>query len=180
VKGVARKRSLAIGLLLVAASSDGQPTATADEDFAETVNVNVVNVDVVAYDRRGRPLSGLGIDDFELFEDGQPVEITNFYEESRVTWARSAPQIVVYLDDTALSKSARDAVVAVLREFVLDRMANEGARVMIADSDDFLNVHTAFTDDADTIVEAFNRLVAEEPTASEGILLERHVRSDME
>lgn len=50
-----------------------------DERFFEALTVNVVNVEVVVTDEEGRPVTGLGKEDFELYEDGQPVEITNFY-----------------------------------------------------------------------------------------------------
>jgi VWFA-related protein len=48
--------------------------------FGETVFVRVVNVDVFVRDKEGNPVTGLTVDDFELFEDGKPVAITNFYE----------------------------------------------------------------------------------------------------
>jgi VWFA-related protein len=40
--------------------------------------VNVVEVDVVVVDERGTPVSGLQQQDFEVREDGQPVEIATF------------------------------------------------------------------------------------------------------
>src|ERR1700726_298691 len=49
----------------------------ADENFVESVTVNVVNVDVYVSDKRGR-VTGLARQDFELYEDGRPMAITNF------------------------------------------------------------------------------------------------------
>src|ERR1700730_17801745 len=43
------------------------------------VEVHVVNVDVAVTDASGRPVMGLNKDDFEVFEDGHPQKITNFY-----------------------------------------------------------------------------------------------------
>jgi VWFA-related protein len=40
--------------------------------------VNVVEVDVVVTDKSGRPVRGLRQDDFEIFEDGKPVDIMTF------------------------------------------------------------------------------------------------------
>ena len=61
-----------------------EPTATpegaqsAEEGvFFETVDVNVVNVQVFVTDKKGNPVTGLGIDDFEVFENKQPVKISN-------------------------------------------------------------------------------------------------------
>lgn len=47
--------------------------------FIDAIEVNVVNVEVFVTDAQGRPVGGLTKDDFELYEDGRPVEITNFY-----------------------------------------------------------------------------------------------------
>jgi VWFA-related protein len=57
-----------------AAATGKQP---ADENFVESVTVNVVNVDVYVSDKRGR-VTGLARQDFELYEDGRPMAITNF------------------------------------------------------------------------------------------------------
>ena len=56
--------------------------AQQDDDwsvFVESVHVNVVNVDVRVTDKKGNPVEGLTIDDFEIFEEGRPVQISNFY-----------------------------------------------------------------------------------------------------
>jgi VWFA-related protein len=49
------------------------------ESFIDVVNVSVVNVDVYVTDKQGQPVTGLRREDFQLFENGRPVEITNFY-----------------------------------------------------------------------------------------------------
>ena len=54
-------------------------TGKADEPFVEIVNVGVVNVDVYVTDKKGNPVTGLSKGDFQLLENGRPVEITNFY-----------------------------------------------------------------------------------------------------
>jgi len=52
--------------------------AAADSSFVDIVNVSVVNVDVYVTDKKGA-VNGLTKDDFELYENGRPVQITNFY-----------------------------------------------------------------------------------------------------
>lgn len=47
--------------------------------FVETVTVEVVNVDVYVTGPDGKPVLGLGPDDFELRVDGRPARISNFY-----------------------------------------------------------------------------------------------------
>ncbi|HUP49572.1 MAG TPA: VWA domain-containing protein [Thermoanaerobaculia bacterium] len=54
--------------------------------MTETVEVRLIEIDAVVTDRRGNPISGLGPDDFELFENGRRQPITNLaeYRESEV------------------------------------------------------------------------------------------------
>jgi VWFA-related protein len=49
------------------------------EEFVDIVNVSVVNIDVYVTDKQGKAVTGLTKDDFQLFENGRPVEVTNFY-----------------------------------------------------------------------------------------------------
>lgn len=72
--------ALAMSLGLAAAvGGQGESEATPTGTFGETVEVRVVNVDVYVTDRRGNPVTGLGPEDFRLYDDGRRVEITNFY-----------------------------------------------------------------------------------------------------
>ena len=48
--------------------------------LSESIEVRVVNVDVMVADRDGRPVTGLTKDDFEIFEDKKPQVITSFYD----------------------------------------------------------------------------------------------------
>ncbi|NOZ78556.1 MAG: VWA domain-containing protein [Acidobacteria bacterium] len=52
-------------------------TAGSEHAFTGTVEVNTVNVDVMVT-RHGSPVTDLTKNDFEVFEDGVPQEITNF------------------------------------------------------------------------------------------------------
>ncbi len=79
---------LLCGLLLlpfVSGARGQDPAATADdpqappESFLESIEVNVVNLLVWVTDKRGNPIAGLSRDDFELFEDGRRVGISNFF-----------------------------------------------------------------------------------------------------
>ena len=75
-----------VGLAAATRERDDDPT------FFETVEVRVVNVEVVVTDRDGEPVYGLTRDDFELLEDGRPVEITNFYSVEAVEAGEAEPQ----------------------------------------------------------------------------------------
>ena len=70
-----------------------------EEIFFETVDVNVVNVDVYVRDKKGNPIGGLTRDDFEILEDGRSVEISNFYVVEGGERVQDA--VVVELDEPA-------------------------------------------------------------------------------
>lgn len=147
---------LAAGLLAPPALL-GQP-AGGLATFLDTVEVRVVNVDVVVLDADGRPVTGLSREDFELFEDGKPVELSNFaaFEEAAAASAgtatfepgataaeiataeapRAAPPAtwVVYLDQSALQPGPRNQVLKETRDFLTTSLAT-GDRAMVATFD---------------------------------------------
>ncbi|HUP63697.1 MAG TPA: VWA domain-containing protein [Thermoanaerobaculia bacterium] len=59
-------------VLLIAAAPLGA-------QIQETIEVTVANVEVVVLSRDGSTVEGLGQDEFELFVDGRPTPISNFY-----------------------------------------------------------------------------------------------------
>ncbi len=74
-----------IRIVLFAAALAALGPAAAQEPsetpaFGETVDVQLVNVEVWVTDREGNPVTGLGVEDFEVREDGEVVEISNFAE----------------------------------------------------------------------------------------------------
>jgi hypothetical protein len=71
----------AIVLVLSAPAQDKQ--AEQKTLFFDTVQVNLINVDVCVTDRAGRPVTGLQLEDFEVFEDGHSVKVTNFFAAIR-------------------------------------------------------------------------------------------------
>lgn len=70
---------LALAASLPAAAQPGDARSPSGPGFVEVVNVEVVNVDVYVRDADGKPVLGLGPDDFELRVDGRRVPISNFY-----------------------------------------------------------------------------------------------------
>ena len=67
--------------LPAAAAPAGAPQATAAAPvFGESIDVRVVNVEVVATDRDGNRVAGLGPQDFRLLVDGEEVPIGYFTE----------------------------------------------------------------------------------------------------
>ncbi|MEM9408933.1 MAG: VWA domain-containing protein [Acidobacteriota bacterium] len=117
--------------------------------LTEEVELRVVNVDVVVVDRKGEPIRGLEKGDFELFEDGKPVEITNFFTYAEPDppaiedreWAendgsgidippsREPLVLAIYLDENNVPPFARKRILQDLAP-VLEAWAVEGAQFL--------------------------------------------------
>jgi len=77
--------------------------------LVETVNVRVINVDVVVTDRRGNPIPGLKISDFEIYENGKSQPVTNFYEVSGKTSTAEASPVAAPAVTTTSAAAAASA-----------------------------------------------------------------------
>ena len=153
-----------------------------DEIFLETVDVNLVNVLVWVTDKRGRPISGLTKDDFELSEDGRPVEITNFFAveggvpagpavpdelDPADTRAERLPEIaipeeqrlslIVYVDNFNIAPANRNRTLRRLRAFLYDTVDRDD-RVMVVSYDRSLHIRQQFTANPDAALDALTEL----------------------
>ena len=124
----------AAAVLALAASAAQHEEAASDYTYFDAVDVNLVNVEVVVTDKRGNPIRGLGRHDFELFEDGRPVEIANFYSidaapaealepvaavaaRRAVVPAEQQLHLAVFVDGMTLQPADRRRVLAAVRDF---------------------------------------------------------------
>jgi VWFA-related protein len=150
---------------------------TPASSFAESIDVNVVNIEVFVVDDEGRRVTGLTRDDFELREDGRPIEITNFFAVSRpdrVIASLPAPgepvppappavpaeqqlNLVVYIDHFNILPVNLARVLADLAGFVEDR-AFQGDNVMVVSFDRRLAVVQPFTRDRARMLDAVERV----------------------
>lgn len=149
--------------------------------FFETLDVNVVNVEVFVTDKKGNRVRGLKREDFELREDGRPVKITNFYavEGGKVVLRAGAPaasaadgaatleplaspeaipedqrlHLIVYIDNFNLKVFDRNRVFVSIREFLRTQLSPLD-RVMLVTYDRELHVRRPFTSDPMTIASA--------------------------
>ncbi|MFP5286491.1 MAG: VWA domain-containing protein, partial [Thermoanaerobaculia bacterium] len=177
-------------LLLSAGSALAQQKPAApeavDQDLGEIVNVNVVNVDVYVTDKSGKRIQGLTKDDFEVYENGKKVAITNFYaveggkakmigdepapaseagrpEPGRIP-AQAAPlpedqrlRLVVYIDNFNLHPFNRNRVMKELRAFLGQKLSRND-QVMLVSYDRSLKVRRPFTSDPGLINDALVEL----------------------
>ena len=166
-------------LLLMAAWPALAAAPPATPSFGESVEVNVVNVDVYAVDKGGRRVTGLGKDDFELLEDGKKVAISNFevvdVGPGRPTAAAPAPaaapgvpppaaaappddlSLVVYFDDFNIRPAHRAHVLRQLHE-LLTREVDPGTRVMLVTDDLGPHVRVPFTRDPAVIAKGLQEI----------------------
>ena len=158
------------------AEKDGAAESS-DGAFFETVDVNVVNVEVYVHDKRGNPITGLTKDDFIITEDKRPVTITNFYvmedgrpagpsaelalPEPTVPGRPAMPTIpedqrlhlVVYIDNFNIRPFNRNRTLAKVRQFLHDHV-DSGDLTMLVSYDRSLKVRHPFTRDASLISSA--------------------------
>lgn len=138
----------------------------------ESIEVRVVNVDVVVRDRAGKPVTGLTKADFEIYENGQKREITNLYEvhaapAPATPAAKAEPDtatrpsdaaaveirprnIVMFVDNYSLQSFRRDKVLQSLRKFA-DTQLQPQDRVMLVLCTQQVKVITPFTSDRKAI-----------------------------
>lgn len=153
-------------LLLAAALSLWSPPAGAQGEtesaYGESIEVSVVNLEVFVTDRKGEPVTGLSREDFTVFEDGRPVEITNFYAEKSAAAAappggeavavRPAEQrlrLVVFVDDVNTEARNRALILDRLTAF-LRRELKPGDEVMVVRYGTSLEIRQPFTGDPRT------------------------------
>lgn len=149
----------------------------ADKLFFDTVDVRVVNVEAVVLDADGQPVLGLEADDFTLFEDGEPVQITNFFavEESRpvvdlealdlpTTGDLEGPEtdnlnLVMLVDNAHVAPKSRNQIFGNLKQLL--RRLPPDDRIMIVGLGDSLKIEAPFTNDPTSLIEALERLERE-------------------
>ena len=190
-------RSLAliptIAALVCALPSIGraQEGDSRDATFFETVDVQVVNVEVFVTDKKGNPISGLTLEDFTVLEDGKPVEVTNFYaveggqpledpvdpevvpEGVEIPTIEERPlHLIIYIDNLNITPINRNRVLKRLKEFVHENVAPND-RVMVVSNDGELHVRQALTADPTALAASMDEVAEISP---KGVLLAQNRR----
>jgi len=155
-----------------------------DARFGEVVEVQLVNVEAWVTDGKGNPVLGLTMDDFDLLEDGKPVEITYFSEigaEKLKAIVESPPQeekaplpftleppaenpnlspayLVLYFDEIHLTAPSRKRLIKDVRPF-LDSGVVDPERVLILTQGQDLYTEANFGSDRIALEQALARIV---------------------
>lgn len=160
-------------------ASTGTPPAHPDAPtFGESIEVNVVSVDVFVTDKKGQPVRGLSKGDFQLLEDGKPVDISNFQElrtrdageplgaaQQTTPKAPAAPAnpaeptnyVAVYFDDANIRRGNRTRMLQQLRSYLAEHLGPHD-RVLLASYDLGLRIETPFTNDGEKLGKALDAL----------------------
>lgn len=162
----------ALGLAVFWPAS-AQEDPVRDRTFVESVDVRVVEVEVVVTDRKGNPVLGLGRDDFQIFEDGEPVEVTNFYaveagrrlpdpeladDPEAVIPPAAKSNLVVVVDSANLVPTTRTRILRRVEE-QLDRLATVSSGVMVVNLEQTMRIENRFTQDGVLLRESLERIM---------------------
>lgn len=178
-------RSLVVSLLFATTVVAQQQTGNPMPKLTERVDINVINVDVVVTDKKGTPVTGLTRDDFELYENGIPKTISNFYEVEATKPAAAtaavtttqAPvvkgprpdevpdnmrrRIIFYIDNLSLSPFNRNRVFKDMKAFAKEAMRPGIDEAMIATFNRSMKVRTPFTRDPALIQQTLDIIAGE-------------------
>lgn len=162
--------AVAFTVAAVAAQEADSPQAT----FFAPLEVPLVSIDVYVSGPGGQPVPGLTQDDFEVLEDGSAVQISHFYASPGVALpSEAAPEspeagatetasgqgvfLVIFFDDTNLSRGRRQAAIEHLGTFLSSELPAH-MKVMLIRYDGRIRVEQAFTEETDEVVEALNSI----------------------
>lgn len=179
-----RLSALVAGILCSVGSVAAQEGAAASTDFFDTIDVNVVNVEVYVTDKKGNPVGGLSVDDFRVFEDRRPVEVTNFYAAVGGRPAAVSGQdvetipgqhvsdlvkpesqrlnLILFIDNVNINPQGRNRVLEALRGSLFFQL-NADDQVMLASYDGSLNIRRGLTGDPEEIARALDEMVMGSP-----------------
>jgi VWFA-related protein len=194
---------VAILLAVLPAAAQGPVPQDKEETFFESIDVQVVNIDVFVTDRQDKRVAGLTRDDFEILEDGKPVEITNFYavsggrSEEAETEPAAAPtpveaaqpepagqlppeqrlHLAIVIDDLTLTAPSRNRMLQSIEKEVLPRLQpDDFAMVGVIDGSS-IRLAQGLTADPNQIRTALTEAMRSAPQGSSRIMDKREILS---
>ncbi len=151
-------------------------------DLSDIVEVTVVNVDVIATDRNGRPADDLGRQNFRVFDDGEPVQLSYFSRgglagDGGPDLVREPLSIAFFFDNAHLSIASRSAVIDRIKNFARGQMESGSREVpvhaMVVAFDGELRLLQDLTTDYLALAQGLNRAEAAREVSSEARNLKR-------
>jgi VWFA-related protein len=192
------KRLLVALLVLAGAGSlpaqekpPGAPSSQGMPPVSESVEVSVTNIEVVVTDSKGNRVPGLAKEDFQVFQDGVPQTITNFYavsggkvllddgqtislEEPATAAAKAEvpPELqaryIIYVDNLNIQPQNRNRMFKRLKEFV-NQTVGKQAEAMVVVFNRSLKVRRKFTTDPSEVIQVLEQIEGETGSATSQI-----------
>jgi len=174
--------------IVVATPSSGVETTP----FSDTIEVNLINIDVVVTDKQGRRVRGLSRDDFTLLEDGKAVRLSHFeapVPDSRgetlpgptidpnagptLATAPDPMNLVLFLDLSNLGLAQRASAFRALRETLEKETGPLRLMVMTYDRRT-AQIPLAFTADRQAVLATLEAIAAQDLTVYPNAFLPLH------
>ncbi len=174
-----KRLGLAAAVLFAAAPLTAQkpPDQKPFPPVSERVEVSVTNVEVVVTDSKRNRVAGLTREDFEVYQDGLPQTISNFYavsggkvllEDGKVVQLDSPEakseipadlkaKYVLFIDNLNLQPQNRNRMFKSLEEFVRQTIGSR-AEGMVVSYNRSLKVRRKFTSEASEIVATLDEI----------------------
>lgn len=170
--------SLVLLLSLFAdAPARSQPTGEQQDIFSETIDVTLVNLEIIATDGKGNVITDLTRDELRIFEDGEPVEIDYFtppeiplpevgsgeleLRSESVAPPPAAPaerkHVIILVDNAHLSPANRNPLLGRMRR-ELDRFMDGDTFVMVVNKDRDIRIERRLTNDHSLVDAALERI----------------------
>lgn len=165
--------ALALGLAsMTTASAELVVREVPQETFEDTVEVNLVNVEVYVTDKKGRPIRGLQASDFDVREDGRPMKLSLFSElregreeapsllelpAAEATANDTRPYVILYVDNRHLRPAGRLRALEDMRSFLGDSVPWD--RVMVLSQGLGVETVARFGDGETKVKEAFDTIL---------------------
>ncbi len=142
-----------VGLALATLATPGFAEAPPPVAVRSSAAVNVVNIDAFVTGADGAPVRGLQAADFELFEDGKPVAITDFSPVQDA--AAGVPSLLVFfVDGLNMTPPQCGAAFAGAEAMLAEALKTPGTKVMVASGGLSVVVRQRPTSDAQPLLQA--------------------------
>ena len=144
----------------------------AEPGYSESIDVQVTNLEAFVTDKSGRRVTGLTREDFQVLEDGRPVDVTNFFAVGGEESAVAAPEeqklrLAIVIDDLSLGGQSRGRLLKALREQVIPRLRTEDTALVAIYTGSAVEVMQGLTADKRLLLAALDRVAAGAPRGTE-------------
>ncbi len=203
------RTTLALLLLATLPAAAQQPApkqaqdAQGGETFFESIDVKVINLEAFVTDRQGRRVSGLTRDDFEVLEDGKPVELSNFFAvnagRSETPASEPAPEaapasegtkepagelppeqrlhLAIVVDDLTLAPQSRNRLLQSIEKDVLPRLRPDDFVMVAVIDGGSVRIAQGLTIVPDQIRKALDEATRSAPQGSARMMDKREILS---